>query len=758
MPAIVRQTLAIFLACSLVWSPLVSRTVARADDPGASRTVSTGTSVAATRAPSAQTRGDMPAVSTADSRLSEGALHAAASLTAEELEGLIDPELSEAVRQAITSGEGEEGEGGATEAPAGSEARTPISLPGGETRTAVNPQAISLPSAEGSIEGMGESFSPILSSGTATFGVPIAVAPGRAGVQPSLSLSYSSSGGNGAVGFGWGFGVPFISRQTDRGLPIYDDRAQWHSAEDRFIYNGGQELVPVSNTDIAAVDGSSPTVPTDVASWQQYRARVEGGFMRFFRAPDARRWVVQSPDGSRFDFGAITGGASDIDSTQALEVDNEERRKIFRWMITRSSDAHGSTIYYRYTQDQGQIYLADISYISPLSCAGGASVAARRECTAPVSSYGARVRFVYEARQDAFSTYSSGYPITTAKRLKRVEVTAFDDASSQRTLVRRYHLTYETAPFHSLLSTIQVEGRPSTTTTHNVLTTVLTIAQGNASVSESSLGDAIVGQLLPAMRFRYSSLPTTGTAIAGFGSLSNTVVDVLGSPPNSIDESRSELMDVNSDGLPDLVVADPARYRTRDGDPAVGVFFNGFSGSDVTPGQPGQFSAAVPVPMRSDLAGTMTFSNLNIVPMDVDGDGRQDLLHMPRERSYGWFTPVRRADPVGRTQRLAKGPRLALRVRAHRPSRSRLRPTHRPRSRWSAHPNRRREQRPSHRCRAHNGHGDADLAQPWLAAWRRWTLRQLHHLGHKRADHLERRALHAALRVVPSSERHARRL
>ncbi len=656
MPAIVRQTLAIFLACSLVWSPLVSRTVARADDPGASRTVSTGTSVAATRAPTAQTRGDMPAVSTADSRLSEGALHAASSLTAEELEGLIDPELSEAVRQAIAAGEGEEGEGGATEAPAGSETRTPISLPGGETRTAVNPQAISLPSAEGSIEGMGESFSPILSSGTATFGVPIAVAPGRAGVQPSLSLSYSSSGGNGAVGFGWGFGVPFISRQTDRGLPIYDDRAQWHSAEDRFIYNGGQELVPVSNTDIAAVDGGSPTVPSDVASWQQYRARVEGGFMRFFRAPDARRWVVQSPDGSRFDFGAISGGASDLDSTQALEVDNEsggrpsprgEAAKVFRWMITRSSDAHGSTIYYRYTQDQGQIYLADISYISPLSCAGGASVAARRECTAPVSSYGARVRFVYESRQDAFSTYSSGYPITTAKRLKRVEVTAFDDASSQRTLVRRYHLTYETAPFHSLLSTIQVEGRPSSTTTQNVLGTTLTIAQGNASVSESSLGDAVVGQLLPAMRFRYSSLPTTGTTIAGFGSLSNTVVDVLGSPPNSIDESRSELMDVNSDGLPDLVVADPARYRTREGDPAVGVFFNGFSGSDVTPGQPGQFSAAVPVPMRSDLAGTMTFSNLNIVPMDVDGDGRQDLLHMPRERSYGWFTPVRRADPVG---------------------------------------------------------------------------------------------------------------
>ncbi len=82
----------------------------------------------------------------------------------------------------------------------------PVSLPGGETRDTVSSSAISLPDAEGSVEGMGESFSPILSSGTGTFSVPIAVAPGRAGVQPSLSLAYSSAGGNSSVGFGWGLG------------------------------------------------------------------------------------------------------------------------------------------------------------------------------------------------------------------------------------------------------------------------------------------------------------------------------------------------------------------------------------------------------------------------------------------------------------------------------------------------------------------------------------------------------------------------
>jgi len=582
---------------------------------------------------------------------------AAQAAEAESLPAVIDDQIAEdvesAASEAIDTAEAAEA------AAEGADTATPVSLPGGETRTSVNPQAISLPNAEGSIEGMGESFSPILSSGTATFGVPIAVAPGRAGVQPSVSLSYSSSGGNGALGFGWGFGVPFISRQTDRGLPTYDDRTRWHPGEDHFIYNGGQELVPVDNAAIAIIDGQASggasvaaPVPTDVAGWQQYRARVEGGFMRFFRAPpsatgDVRRWVVQSPDGSRFDFGALsTGqGASDADSASSLEVDDETGTRVFRWMITRSSDAHGSTIYYRYRRDQGQLYVSDISYVSPASC-GVASVAGRRDCTAPLESYGARVRFVYEARGDAFTTYTSGYPVTTALRLRRVEVTAFEDSIGARALVRRYHLRYEDGPFHSLLSSIQVEGRPSVPVGLTVAGTSLSYEVGVRTIAETRLGEPIVGALLPPMRFRYSTLPTGPTMIAGFGALSTRVVDVPGSPPNSIDEARTELMDVNSDGLPDLVVTDPARYRTASGQPAAGVFFNGFSGTEARPATAGTFSGAVPVPMRSDLSGVMAFSNLNIVPMDMDGDGRGDLLHMPRERTYGWFTPVRTADPA----------------------------------------------------------------------------------------------------------------
>ncbi|MCC6874432.1 MAG: hypothetical protein IT378_09035, partial [Sandaracinaceae bacterium] len=112
-----------------------------------------------------------------------------------------------------------------------------------------------------------------------------------------------------------------------------------------------------------------------------------------------------------------------------------------------------------------------------------------------------------------------------------------------------------------------------------------------------------------------------------------------------MDEARADLFDVNSDGLPDLIVTDPARYRTSTGAPAVGVFFNGFTGPSATPaGRAATFSDAVPMPMRSDLSNGLSLSNLNVTPMDIDGDGRSDLLHMPRVRQYGFWAPTRNQD------------------------------------------------------------------------------------------------------------------
>ncbi|MDH5491562.1 MAG: hypothetical protein OEY14_06370, partial [Myxococcales bacterium] len=326
----------------------------------------------------------------------------------------LDPELAAQLERSLEAGSG----GGA---PPGAET---LALPVGESKSAVTPQAISLPTAEGSVEGMGESFAPVLSSGTGTFSVPIALPAGRAGVQPSLGLAYSTSGGNGAVGFGWGLAAPFIGRQSDRGMPRYQDGAAWHAEEDRYLYNGGQELVPVDTAAMAAVDESglgyeTSAVPAEVGDWQQYRARVEGGFMRFFRSPDSSRWVVQGKDGTRLDFGLLPAGEgpSDLDATSSLQTeDDDPSGRVAVWHLTRMSDAHGSTVYYEYGADQGERYLEEVHYLSPASCAAG-SPAANRACSAPLSEYGVRVGLEYEGREDVYSRYSSGWRVATARRL-----------------------------------------------------------------------------------------------------------------------------------------------------------------------------------------------------------------------------------------------------------------------------------------------------------------------------------------------------
>lgn len=523
------------------------------------------------------------------------------------------------------------------------EAERPLGLPGATARTAVTPQSISLPKAEGSIQGMGESFHPNLSSGTGAFSIPIAVPPGRAGLQPGLSLGYSTSGGSGVAGVGWGMEMPFISRQSDRGMARYRDAAAWHAEEDRFIYNGGSELVAVSNSTTSLLDGGS--IPAEFTGWQQYRAQLEGAYMRFFRAPDSSRWVVQSPDGGRLEFGVVTTGPSEvIAASSAANQSDDETGRVYRWMLSRSSDAHGSVIHYLYEAETGQRYLSDIYYISPNRCGDAATAAQRRACTAPLSDYGARVHLVYETRPDVLTSYASGWMVQTSRRLKRIEMTASRAETvtgtaplTARYLVRRYHLGYQSDSFYSLLSSVQLEGRP------DVLNSSTRSYEADFSVLESALTDAIVGRTMPAVRFSYTA-PSTGALVEGFGHFPATVRTSSSSPDISVDGQRVDLFDVNADGLLDVIATDPSRYETGSGEPAVGVFFNGFSGPGGTATRAGEFSSAFGMRLPAEgLDEVLSLDNPNVASMDIDGDGRSDFLHMPRRARYGYFAVTRDA-------------------------------------------------------------------------------------------------------------------
>lgn len=530
-------------------------------------------------------------------------------------------------------------------------ASTTIALPTGGSRSAATPQALPLPQGEGSIRGMGESFSPSLSSGALSFTVPISIPAGRNGVTPSVALGYSSGGGSSEVGFGWALGVAAIARQTDRGLARYIDGPRWHEEEDRFVYAGSQELVPVDSAVMAALDGG--TIPAELAGWQEYRAQVEGSFMRFFRAPDSRSWVVQSPDGTRHELGvlpAIEGPAWMTSASAHSLVASPDGTRIASWGLVRTTDPHGSTIHYVYSQHEGERYLSDVFYVSPSSCAAG-TVVARRRCNATFEQYGARVHFVYEDRPDPTTSYRSGWRIRSARRLRRIEVTAAGASAGTRYLVRRYRFAYDARSYQSLLSSISIEGRPQ------ALDAPSGAMVGDASIVESALGDGVVGALLPPMVFHYTGASALAAGIDGFPALDGTRRRGDTSPRDSAGDPRADLYDVNSDGLVDLVVTDPVRFRTAAGGPAAGVYFNGFVGTNARPSKPGTFSEPIAVAVPAALADAMQLSNPNLAPMDVDGDGRSDLLHMPRVREYGYFTPVRapgnQASPADQAWRFA---------------------------------------------------------------------------------------------------------
>src|SRR6266540_2838954 len=508
------------------------------------------------------------------------------------------------------------------------------SLPTGADKTGVSSQAISVPSSAGKIQGMGESFSAQLSTGIATFNVPIALPAARGAAQPSLSLSYSSASGHGIAGVGWSIGVPFIARQTDRGIPMYDDPARdgpWHPEQDRFVFNGGQELVPICQLHGKTCDAILPAgeeMPDDMSNWQYFRPRVEGSFQRFFWSPDHKTWRVQDKSGVTMELGVPFGGT---DEAHALEVDPNRPERIYRWNLVREYDAHVEAsppagtaprpvnlVSFRYTAVEGEAYLTDIYDTPPATSAA----------TAALVAYAHHTHLTYELRPDTKLSYRRGWQTAMAQRLIRIDVTSKTFAGavdSPRHLVRRYHLTYD-RDFHvSLLKGIQVEGR----------------CDGDEEKAPAEGPGEVVGTTscprLPPMIFDYQHvLPfdTKGNSarrdLPGYEGFDERIHTMTNSPDYSVDEEQTDLFDINSDALPDVLVTAPGFFGNKHG-----VFFNGALG---TPDSFGRDTIEV-AGVLGATSNDITLKNLNLSPQDVDGDGTIDLLHMPQVKTYSVYTP-----------------------------------------------------------------------------------------------------------------------
>ncbi len=243
-------------------------------------------------------------------------------------------------------------------------------------------------------------------TGAAMAKVPIVVPPGRNRIQPNLNLIYNSFQKNGWIGVGWSLDVGSIQRSTRYGVDYQAD-------------------------DYVVVQERSSSELVERSDWGPgyFGAKIEGGFAKYQLNGDDG-WEVTAKNGAKYFYG--TAPAS-------RQHDADDNSRIFKWCLDRVEDTNGNFMTFSYTKDQGEIYLDRIDYTGNVG----------RNPTNYV-----KFHLEPERRPDVSVMYDGNFRVTTAKRLRTIEVQGNGE------IARAYTFTYKDNQntFHSLLSFIEVYG------------------------------------------------------------------------------------------------------------------------------------------------------------------------------------------------------------------------------------------------------------------------------------------------------------
>ncbi|MBD1582581.1 tandem-95 repeat protein [Pseudoalteromonas sp. S16_S37] len=264
-----------------------------------------------------------------------------------------------------------------------------------------------------------------VSGGTASYSLPIQIAPGRNGVQPQVSLSYSSRSGNGIAGVGFNLSAGSqISRCSATYAQDGFTQNPQYNDNDRLCLDG-QRLIAVSGN-----YGEDNTI---------YRTEIES-FVRVTQTGELNLGLVsfmaEYADGTVAYFGHDASARSHHNISV---TDSSNKTETNAWLISYQHDATiKNYINYVYTQyGAGERLLSDIYYTG-----GGTSEALRGM---------QRVQFVYQDRADKRSGYMAGGYYESTKRLHKVL------SYTGNTLVSNTLLNYKTsaATGRDLLNSIQ---------------------------------------------------------------------------------------------------------------------------------------------------------------------------------------------------------------------------------------------------------------------------------------------------------------
>ncbi len=376
-------------------------------------------------------------------------------------------------------------------------------------------------------ESVGSRFDSVQSdkfSGAFSYSIPIKVPPGRGGFQPDLTLLYRSINGDSWLGKGWDLNPGRIERSTRDGVPKYSNPSA-PPAHD------GDPLSPLDNPDSYIYKTAAGAMGLVFSGTEEigeqvcgvYHVEVDpGSFVRFIHRPDPANpagggWEAWWKNGKKAWFNR------DFSTTDTVIAG--PGGKIFSWGVEREEDLYGHAIEYSYQQPTGtnNMYLQKVAY----NFVGDQP----------------KVEIIFEivGRADAASwasyreSYRSGFKIVSDHFLLTITemVSGRGEVyAGHSDLVRKYGLTY-----HDLDST---RGR------------TMACLAGVQEFGEGGAGS------FPPITMKYS-LSEPGFTVGGYGLPSGGLFPFVADVNGYYGDVGTRIMDLNGDGLTDVVRLDYER-------------------------------------------------------------------------------------------------------------------------------------------------------------------------------------------------------
>lgn len=264
----------------------------------------------------------------------------------------------------------------------------------------------------GALRGTKGEFNCDAHTGSAKLSIPLPFTPNREGVVPPVSLSYDSGNGNGAFGLGWNLGCPRIERSTSRRLPLYMD------SEDSDVFT-------LSGTDLVCIAEEKRGTTTV----RHYRLQSESQFSRIeFRKKSSGEtsFCVFGSDGSQSIYG---------DSAESRIEDPQYPGHVFAYLVSRSEDALGNVVRYRYCGDGANLHLLQVLYGNRVS----------RTTSSSPDDFHLGLVFAYAERDDVYVNRKPGFDVRCSLRCESVTLyhgfgsaPLFSDGNKVRSLSFEY--------------------------------------------------------------------------------------------------------------------------------------------------------------------------------------------------------------------------------------------------------------------------------------------------------------------------------